>query len=167
MTQECHRKSGRHRTFGRQSHLRQSDPDPGHCLQHHSSATVCIGTMCIIQDATKMRISKQNILFIVFLKRVPVVAVKYSLFLFPLLLIWGIVASDGAQNARMCHQGRIDIPVARRVLLVPLDGRRKTIFPRHLLLPSQVVQLGGIDRITQIIEFAIRNKCNPLFFLFI
>merc|ERR1712144_7883 len=45
------------------------------------------------------------------------------------------------QHSRVRHQSIVDITVSRGVFLVPFDGSFRPFIPRHLLLPTQFMQL--------------------------
>lgn len=50
----------------------------------------------------------------------------------------------------MCHQGRLNVAVTLRVLLIPVDGLVQPILPGDEFLPTQLVQSLIIDGIAQI-----------------
>lgn len=69
------------------------------------------------------------------------------------------------QHSRMGNQGIRDVSVSICVLPVPIYRLFQTFLPRHLFDPSEIVQLGRVDGVTQVIEGAVRDELDPLFFL--
>ena len=65
----------------------------------------------------------------------------------------------------MGNQGIRDISVSARVHLIPIDRLLQSFLPRHFFFPTKLVQLGRVDGVTQVIEGAIGNVFDPLFFL--
>ena len=60
----------------------------------------------------------------------------------------------------MCYKSSFDISITVGEALVPIDSLQQTFFPAHLFLPSKLMQPGGVNGVTQIIELPVRYKCD-------
>ncbi len=65
----------------------------------------------------------------------------------------------------MRNQCILNIPKPSTVLLEPLHGRPQTLFPIHLLLPTQLMQLSAVDCVPQIIKLSVGNEADQFRFL--
>jgi hypothetical protein len=71
------------------------------------------------------------------------------------------------QHSRMSNQGIRDISVPSGVFLVPSYCLSQSFLPRHLFGPTELVQLRRIDGVTQVVESAVGDEFNPLFFFMV
>ena len=60
----------------------------------------------------------------------------------------------------MSYKSFFDISVTISEVFVPINSSFQSFFPADLFSPSKLMQLCGINGVTQIIEIPIRNISN-------
>jgi hypothetical protein len=63
-----------------------------------------------------------------------------------------------SSHTRVSNKSLLNVSVTVCEILVPVDSGLNSLLPAHLLSPSKLMELIGIDGVTQIVEFSIRNK---------
>ena len=65
----------------------------------------------------------------------------------------------------MSNKSLVDVAVSAGVIPVPLHRLSESLLPGHLLRPSQLMKLSGVDGITQIIELTVGNEGDKIILL--
>lgn len=65
----------------------------------------------------------------------------------------------------MSNESLVNVAVSAGVIPVPLHRLAESLFPGHLLRPSQLMKLSGMNSVTQIVEFAIGDEGDELVLL--
>lgn len=65
----------------------------------------------------------------------------------------------------MSNESLIDVAVSAGVIPVPLHRLAESLLPAHLLRPSQLMKLSGMNSVTQIVELTVGDEGDELILL--
>ena len=65
-------------------------------------------------------------------------------------------------DARMSNESGIDVAISAGAVPVPFHCLAQSLLPAHLLRPSQLMKLSGMDGVAQIVELAIGHEGDEL-----